>query len=531
MLKQKLVFLFLLFSLLCVSQSISKKLQAKIDLLGLHGVNLVANKKNAQVLINFCDNNEDNLVLPEYYLEKLLVLQFEFIETNNLDNYKIKLAFPLASIYHDQSKFDKELPILIYLKDQLWKLNSRTQKLVLLKLEELYSATNELGNAIEIRKLRLNRGETNTVWEIYRDCELYNDAIYDYRMNQPLPKNNKINELIYYLYFGDLFFENNELDSAIKYYKIGLQNSNEILAQLPLSQTIDKLDAIFWRGNFTGSLGKCNMAKGYYAKAINPLLFDLASNENNPENKTTTWLLLSECYLEINDLSKSKFYYETAKKDLVGKFNKNDLIKLYKLSAKYYNKINKNDSALYFSKKYISFQDLLQANIKKNQVLLNIGKLEISKSRTDLETALKLLNLEKRSSMFQKNYLLLSFFFLFATIIFIILLYHIINIKNNNNKMIALEVERNDLLLKELHHRVKNNLQVMYSLLNMQKRRNGNESTRAILTSVQNRIQTMALVHQNLYTTENFEMVEVGTYVYTLVNHLKMIYQSGRQEC
>ena len=354
---------------------------------------------------------------------------------------------------------------------------------------------------------------------------MYNDAIYDFRLNQPLPKNYKIIELIYYLFFGDLFFENNELDSAIKYYKIGLQSSSEILAQLTSSQSIDKQDASYWRGNFTGSLGKCDMAKGYYAKAINPLLFDLASNENSPENKTTTWLLLSECYLETNNLSKSKLYYDSAKQGMIGKFNKNDMIKLYKLSTKYYSKINKNDSALYFSKKYITFQDLLHANIKKNQVLLSIGKLEIKKSRTDLETAIKLLNLEKRSSMFQKNYLLLSFFFLFATIIFIILLYQTIKTKNKNNKMIALEVDRNDLLLKELHHRVKNNLQVMYSLLNMQKRRNGNESTRAILTSVQNRIQTMALVHQNLYTTENFEVVEISAYVYTLVNHLKMIYQ------
>ena len=111
--------------------------------------------------------------------------------------------------------------------------------------------------------------------------------------------------------------------------------------------------------------------------------------------------------------------------------------------------------------------------------------------------------------------------------ILVVLLYQNNITKTRSNKKIALEVERNDLLLKELHHRVKNNLQVMYSLLNMQKRRNDNETTRALITSVQNRIQTMALVHQNLYTTENFELVEIGSYVYTLVNHLKMIYQKS----
>jgi len=524
MLKRNFIFLFLFFSLLASSQSISKKTQTKIDQLGLHGVDMVASEKNVKLLISFCDTNTDNLIFPNYYLENLLALQYQFAKKYKLEEYQLKLAYPLASIYHDQSKFSKELPVLIYLQSNLNKLSSHTQKYVLVKLEQAYRATNELGNAIEIRKIRLNRGEVTTVWEIYRDCELYNDAIYDYRMNQPFPKKYNIIWFNYFAYFGDLFFDNNEIDSAIKYYKIGLQNANENLSHLAPAHADDRVDATFWIGNFTASLAKCNMAKGYYAKAIQPLLFDLASNEKSPENKTFTWLLLSECYLEVNDLSKSKLYYDSAQNDMTGKSNKRDLVKFYKLSTKYYSKIHKNDSALYYSQKYIAYMDLLHSNVQKNQVLLSIGQLEIKKNRADLEATKKSLIIEKSSSMYQKNYLLFSFFFLFATIIFIILLYQTIIVKTKNNKIIALEVERNDLLLKELHHRVKNNLQVMYSLLNMQKRRNESESTKAILTSVQNRIQTMALVHQNLYTSENFETVEVTTYVHTLVNHLKMIY-------
>ena len=524
MLKRYLVFLFLLISLLATTQPITKKTQDKIDQIGLHGVDVIASEKNVKLLIAFCDTSTDNLIFPNYYLENLLALQYQFAKNNNLKECQLKLAYPLASIYHDQTKFDKELPVLKYLQVNLTKLSSLTQKYVLVKLEQAYRGKNELGNAIEIRKIRLNRGEVNTLWEIYRDCELYNDAIYDFRMNQPLPNKNYIFGLNYYSYFGDLFFDNNEIDSAIKYYKIGLHNANELLSRLPQSKPIDIVDVKFWRGNFMGSLGKCDMAKGYYAKAIQSLLFDLASNEKSPENKTHNWLLLSECYLELNDLSKSKLYYDSSRHDMTGKSNKRDIVKFYKLSTKYYSKIHKNDSALFFSQKYIAYMDLLQDNVQKNQVLLNIGKLEIKKNRADLEATKKSLTIEKVSSMYQKNYLLLSFFFLFATIVFTILLYQINISKTRNNKIIALEVERNDILLKEIHHRVKNNLQVMYSLLNMQKRRNDNDSTKAILTSVQNRIQTMALVHQNLYTTENFETVEVSAYVKSLISHLKMIY-------
>ena len=99
---------------------------------------------------------------------------------------------------------------------------------------------------------------------------------------------------------------------------------------------------------------------------------------------------------------------------MAGKSNKRDLVKFYKLSTKYYRKIQKNDSALLFSQKYIEYMDLLHANVQKNQVLLSIGKLEIKKNRADLEATKKSLIIEKSSSMYQKNYLLLSFFFLFA---------------------------------------------------------------------------------------------------------------------
>lgn len=93
------------------------------------------------------------------------------------------------------------------------------------------------------------------------------------------------------------------------------------------------------------------------------------------------------------------------------------------------------------------------------------------------------------------------------------------NIKKNKEHIL-----HNELLLKELHHRVKNNLQLMYSLLNLQKRRNENLEIKNNLSTVQNRIQTMALVHEYLYNSENFESVEAFKYIETLANHLKSIY-------
>ena len=101
---------------------------------------------------------------------------------------------------------------------------------------------------------------------------------------------------------------------------------------------------------------------------------------------------------------------------------------------------------------------------------------------------------------------------------------------NAHSDKIEAQFNHNEILLKELHHRVKNNLQVMYSLLNLQKRRNKDADTIETLSSIQNRIQTMALVHQNLYNSGDFEMVEVLNYIKTLANHLALIYKVDKQK-
>lgn len=82
-----------------------------------------------------------------------------------------------------------------------------------------------------------------------------------------------------------------------------------------------------------------------------------------------------------------------------------------------------------------------------------------------------------------------------------------------------------EVLIGEIHHRVKNNLQVICSLLNLQTH-NVDSSTRAILTENMNRIQTMALIHKKLYQTENSAEVDLGLYIKELGEMLLDCYPS-----
>jgi PAS domain S-box-containing protein len=74
-----------------------------------------------------------------------------------------------------------------------------------------------------------------------------------------------------------------------------------------------------------------------------------------------------------------------------------------------------------------------------------------------------------------------------------------------------------DALLREVHHRVKNNLQVITSLLRLESHRNVQPDTRNVLDEMQGRIRTMAVLHESLYHSGTFSSVDLGAYLRQLV--------------
>lgn len=77
-----------------------------------------------------------------------------------------------------------------------------------------------------------------------------------------------------------------------------------------------------------------------------------------------------------------------------------------------------------------------------------------------------------------------------------------------------------EILLKEIYHRVKNNLQVVSSLLNLQSQRAPSHSVQAPLTDSANRVKSMALVHEQLYQQGNLSSIDFATYLAQLTQHL-----------
>ncbi|UKP00201.1 PAS domain S-box protein [Nostoc sp. UHCC 0870] len=87
-------------------------------------------------------------------------------------------------------------------------------------------------------------------------------------------------------------------------------------------------------------------------------------------------------------------------------------------------------------------------------------------------------------------------------------------------EQIQRSLEEKDTLLKEIHHRVKNNLQIISSLLRMQTRRTGDETTLMLFQESQNRVQSMALIHEQLYQSADICQIDFGDYIRSLTDNL-----------
>ncbi|MGE3274023.1 MAG: sensor histidine kinase [Vicinamibacterales bacterium] len=93
----------------------------------------------------------------------------------------------------------------------------------------------------------------------------------------------------------------------------------------------------------------------------------------------------------------------------------------------------------------------------------------------------------------------------------------------------ALALEAREMYFKEVHHRVKNNLQVISSLLFLQSRNTSDPGALAILTESRSRVQSIALIHEKLYRSAELTTVDFGEYVRDLVAELIATYGVGHE--
>lgn len=94
----------------------------------------------------------------------------------------------------------------------------------------------------------------------------------------------------------------------------------------------------------------------------------------------------------------------------------------------------------------------------------------------------------------------------------------------DKTKEITKSLEEKDTLLKEIHHRVKNNLSLTISLIELQEEEVNDEKTKKVLTDIQERIYTMELLHRKLYESRNLNEISLKEYIKDLVEAISYSY-------
>jgi two-component system, sensor histidine kinase PdtaS len=158
---------------------------------------------------------------------------------------------------------------------------------------------------------------------------------------------------------------------------------------------------------------------------------------------------------------------------------------------------------------------------------------EVSKKESEIK------GLQTINSLRNRINIGLGICFLLATILTVILVRFNKKIKFTNrllslqkteleqkNEIIRISLIEKETLLKEIHHRVKNNLQILSSLLNLQSQNVKNKKAIEALSESQQRLHSIALVHQKLYQNDNLAKINVKEYLEDLVETIHLSFYS-----
>ncbi len=235
----------------------------------------------------------------------------------------------------------------------------------------------------------------------------------------------------------------------------------------------------------------------------------LLEEEDDPYVFSQVYHNLGEFYFGVGDLSKTAEYLQKVKAYLLEDDYLETALKHHHLKYLYQKSTGNSIEAMASLEKYLELNEryLSKQIVDKTAELEQLyekEKREIQIAKLNAENALQVLSIEKKER--ERNGLVILTFLVIGALV---LVYSLFRQKQR-------AANEKDLLLKEIHHRVKNNLQVISSLLNLQSESLESDIARAAVKEGQHRVKSMALIHQKLYTADDVRGVDVQDYMENL---------------
>ena len=320
---------------------------------------------------------------------------------------------------------------------------------------------------------------------------------------------------------GDIAYNSDQMKEAEEHYKKAIQifekKGNTTLGFYSIQGLIGCLLK-------SGRLNEANS----YLKESEEMLTDLQDQRFHISHLNNN----IEFYLLKADYKKT---HQHLKEALANITNHNEIglqIRTYRLANDYYSSVGDYKKAYQYNITYQQLKDSV-FHLQQSSILYDLeGKYQ--KAEQDLAIAnLNTANLEKANQLNQKNRTILfgALGLLVLAALGMMSFYLYRNKRKTaselaeKNSIISKALSDKELLLKEIHHRVKNNLQVISSLLRLQSKHIKDDAALVAINEGRNRVQSMALIHQNLYQDENLIGINIKDYFEKLIKNLFASYQ------
>lgn len=360
----------------------------------------------------------------------------------------------------------------------------------------------------------------NGLAAVYTNTGQYEVALHYFQLTKMInekPGNNKTLLALAYSNLANGFSKLRVYDSVEYYYNKSL---------LLLKETGEKQGlALIYNnfGNYYLDTKQYDKALYYLQQALalrkgSNLVYDEASTRNNigvvlgkmNRNKEAEDYLLQSLALVRNDGSKLQ-------QDI------------YKSLAAHYKQVGNFEKTAEYQGKYISIKDTLFTETEAINMVKAQSGYEIEKK----ETLLELSDKEKQLKSLELANSIKTIGLLGAVLVSMILLlgwvFYSFNQKRKTAKTLAIKNEQIETLIRELHHRVKNNLQVVSGLLSLQSNRMEDDSAREAMDEGRNRVDAMAMIHQKLYMDKDLAGVDIKDYLENLAASLANSFGYGAQ--
>ncbi len=272
---------------------------------------------------------------------------------------------------------------------------------------------------------------------------------------------------------------------------------------------------------------KTDSAMYYYSNALTK-----SKALNDGSNEVVIKIGLAEIYTDAKRYGEALIHYEQAENIAEELHSIEYLQRIYAGKAKLYEKKRDFEKAYSFTNKSFVLRDSL-TNIElvaqSNELERKFETEKKERQITQLQLASAEQKLMAEESKDQRRLLI------FLTIILALGIWFVLYrnrkqkrtslLLQSKNKTIAAALHDREILLKETHHRVKNNLQVVSSLLSIQGREIHDEKALEAVNESKQRVQSMALIHQYLYSEDDLESINMQQYIRQLCANLFNAYK------